>query len=88
MINPRADFSLQDAIVLIATFVLSFLVLLVVHGIFHKSDLSLDAVIKLFAAGFFWLLYRRHLFFEGLLVNMALFVVCCLDSLRCMLVLH
>mmetsp|Transcript_24059 Transcript_24059/g.27460 ORF Transcript_24059/g.27460 Transcript_24059/m.27460 type:complete len:904 (+) Transcript_24059:418-3129(+) len=50
--NPRAFFSWADACILILTFVQSFIVLGIVHGIFHKSDLSLDAVIKFFAAGF------------------------------------
>lgn len=51
-LNPRAHFTFGDAVVLIATFVQAFVVLFIVHGIFHKSDLSLDAVIKMFAAGF------------------------------------
>ena len=70
--NPRAVFSWQDAVVLLATFVQSFLVLFVVHGIFHKSDLSLDAVIKLFAAGFL-IAVPTAVCFEGLLVNLSLF---------------
>uniref|UniRef100_A0A7S1YZ27 PrsW family intramembrane metalloprotease n=1 Tax=Ditylum brightwellii TaxID=49249 RepID=A0A7S1YZ27_9STRA len=50
--NPRSNFSWYDAIVVIATFLQSFIVLVVVFGIFHKSDLSLDAVVKFFASGF------------------------------------
>jgi len=72
LFNPRAAFSWQDAVVLMATFVQSFLVLFVVHWIFHKSDLSLDGVIKLFAAGFL-IAVPTAFFFEGLLVNIVLF---------------
>jgi hypothetical protein len=52
LFNPRATFTWPDVIVLVATFVQGFLVIYIVHWIFHKSDLSLDAVIKYFAAGF------------------------------------
>jgi len=72
LFNPRAAFSWQDAVVLAATFAQSFLVLFFVHWIFHKSDLSLDAVIKLFAAGFL-IAVPSAFFFEGLLVNIVLF---------------
>ena len=72
LFNPRAAFSWQDAVVLAATFLQSFLVLFIVHWIFHKSDLSLDAVIKLFAAGFM-IAVPAAFFFEGLLVNVVLF---------------
>jgi hypothetical protein len=70
--NPRAAFSWQDAVVLTATFVQAFLVLFIVHWIFHKSDLSLDAVVKLFAAGFL-IAVPTAFVFEGLLVNFVLF---------------
>jgi hypothetical protein len=73
LFNPRASFSWSDAIVLVATFVQSFLVLYVVHWIFHKSDLSLDAVIKFFAAGFL-IAVPTAFFFEGLVVNLILFM--------------
>eukprot|EP00977_Amphora_coffeiformis_P011298 scaffold2720_cov173-Amphora_coffeaeformis.AAC.5 len=73
MFNPRAAFSWQDAVVLIATFLQAFLVLFVVHWIFHKSDLSLDAVIKFFAAGFAIAVPSAFLF-EGILVNVILFL--------------
>ena len=69
--NPRAKFSWADGIVLIATFVQSFLVLYVVHWIFHKSDLSMDAVVKYFAAGFL-IATPTAFFFEGLMVNVIL----------------
>jgi hypothetical protein len=71
--NPRAAFSWQDAVVLVATFVQAFLVLFIVHWIFHKSDLSLDAVIKLFAAGFVIAVPSAFLF-AGILVNCILFL--------------
>jgi hypothetical protein len=71
LFNPRAAFSWQDAVVLVATFVQSFLVLFFVHWIFHKSDLSLDAVIKLFASGFL-IAVPTAFFFEGLMVNIGL----------------
>lgn len=71
LFNPRAGFSWPDAVLLIATFVQSFLVLYIVHWIFHKSDLSLDAVIKFFAAGFV-IAVPSAVFFEGVLVNLIL----------------
>jgi hypothetical protein len=71
MFNPRAQFSWPDAIVLFATFVQSFLVIYVVHWIFHKSDLSMDAVVKYFAAGFL-IATPSAFIFEGLLVNIIL----------------
>ena len=69
--NPRVAFSWPDTIILGATFLQSFLVLLIVHGIFHKSDLSLDAVIKMFAAGFL-IAVPSAFFFEGLFSNTLL----------------
>ena len=69
--NPRASFSWPDVIILSATFLQSFLVIWVVHWIFHKSDLSLDAVIKFFAAGFV-IAVPSAFFFEGVLVNFTL----------------
>jgi hypothetical protein len=69
--NPRASFSWPDIIILSATFLQSFLVLWIVHWIFHKSDLSLDAVIKFFTAGFI-IAVPSAFFFEGLLVNITL----------------
>ena len=69
--NPRAKFSWGDATVLVATFVQSFLVLYVIHWIFHKSDLSMDAVTKYFAAGFL-IATPTAFFFEGLSVNLIL----------------
>jgi hypothetical protein len=71
LFNPRASFSWPDAVILIATFLQSFLVIWIVHWIFHKSDLSLDAVIKMFAAGFV-IAVPAAFFFEGLLVNITL----------------
>lgn len=71
LLNPRVAFSWEDIVLLAATFLQSFLVLLVVHWIFHKSDLSLDAVIKLFAAGF-CVAVPAAFVFEGLLVNCIL----------------
>lgn len=50
--HPTGRFGWGDAVVLIATFSQSFLVLFIVFGIFHRSDLSFDAVIKFFAVGF------------------------------------
>jgi len=69
--NPRASFSWPDVIILSATFLQSFLVLWIVHWIFHKSDLSLDAVIKFFSAGFV-IAVPSAFFFEGVLVNFTL----------------
>jgi hypothetical protein len=71
LFNPRASFSWPDAVILLATFLQSFLVIWIVHWIFHKSDLSLDAVIKMFAAGFVIAVPAAFLF-EGLLVNISL----------------
>lgn len=69
--NPRVQFSWGDAIVLIATFLQSFIVLGVVHGIFHKSDLSLDAAIKFFAAGFL-LATSTSFVLEGMIITVIL----------------
>lgn len=52
LVHPNGGFSWGDALVLIATYSQSFLVLFVVFGIFHRSDLSFDAVVKFFAVGF------------------------------------
>lgn len=82
-INPRASFSWPDATILSATFLQSFLVLWVVHWIFHKSDLSLDAVIKFFTAGFV-IAVPSAFFFESLLANITIigaFLAYCLGQL-------
>jgi hypothetical protein len=71
LLNPRASFSWPDAVVLIATFLQSFFVIYFVHWLFHKSDLSIDAVIKFFAAGFL-IAVPSAFFFEGLMVNITL----------------
>ena len=73
-LNPRATFSWADALVLIATFVQSFIVIFVVHGIFHKSDLSLDAVIKFFAAGFLIGMPTAFLF-EAFVMNLLIAIL-------------
>jgi hypothetical protein len=52
LLHPMGGFGWGDAIVLIATFSQSAIVLFVVFGIFHRSDLSFDAVVKFFAVGF------------------------------------
>ena len=52
VIHPMGGFDWGDALVLIATFSQSFVVLFIVFGIFHRSDLSFDAVVKFFAVGF------------------------------------
>ena len=70
-INPKASFSWPDIVILVATFLQSFFVLYLIHWIFHKSDLSLDAVIKFFAAGFL-IAVPAAFFFEGMLVNLTL----------------
>mmetsp|Transcript_26377 Transcript_26377/g.38971 ORF Transcript_26377/g.38971 Transcript_26377/m.38971 type:complete len:950 (+) Transcript_26377:110-2959(+) len=70
-LNPRASFSWPDLILLFSTFLQSFLVLYIVHWIFHKSDLSLDAVVKFFAAGFVIAAPTAFLI-EGMLVNIIL----------------
>ena len=83
IINPRASFSWPDVTILSATFLQSFLVLWVVHWIFHKSDLSLDAVIKFFTAGFV-IAVPSAFFFEGLLANITIigaFLAYCLGQL-------
>jgi hypothetical protein len=71
LFNPRAAFSWQDAVVVSATFLQAFLVLFIVHWIFHKSDLSLDAVVKMFAGGFI-IAVPAAFFFEALMVNINL----------------
>jgi len=57
--------------VLIATFFQSFVVIYFVHWIFHKSDLSFDAVVKFFTAGFVIATPTAFLI-EGILVNIML----------------
>ena len=64
----HGGFAWGDAMVLVATFVQSFLVLMVVFGIFHRSDLSLDAVIKFFAVGFV-ICVPVGFVLEGLVIN-------------------
>lgn len=66
--HSDGQFTLGDAVVLIATFIQSFLVLVIVFGIFHRSDLSLDAVVKFFAVGFV-ICVPVGFVIEGLLVN-------------------
>jgi len=53
LLHPTGGFGYGEAIVLIATFSQSLVVLLIVFGIFHRSDLSFDAVVKFFTVGFF-----------------------------------
>eukprot|EP00978_Attheya_sp_CCMP212_P010607 scaffold25783_cov34-Attheya_sp.AAC.1 len=71
--NKRASFFWGDAVVLVATFVQSFIVIYVVHWLFHKSDLSLDAVIKFYAAGFI-IAVPTAFILEGIVVNIMLSV--------------
>jgi len=66
----HGGFSWGDVMVLGATFVQSFLVLVIVFGIFHRSDLSLDAVIKFFAVGFV-ICVPVGFVIEGLIINMG-----------------
>ena len=68
ILHPMGGFGWGDAIVLIATFTQSFLVLAIVFGIFHRSDLSLDAVVKLFAVGFV-ICVPVGFVLEGILIN-------------------
>ena len=68
LLHPASWFTWGDALVLIATFTQSFLVLMVVFGIFHRSDLSFDAVVKFFAVGF-CICVPVGVVFEGLLMN-------------------
>lgn len=71
--NPRATFDWGDGFILVATFLQSFIVLFIVHWIFHKSDLSFDAVVKFYASGF--LIATPTAFIaEGILINIMLFV--------------
>jgi len=66
--NPQSIFTWADAAVMLMTFLQSFAVLGIVHGLFHKSDLSLDAVIKFFAAGFV-IATPMAFFFEAFVMN-------------------
>ncbi|KAL7444710.1 hypothetical protein ACHAXM_010918 [Skeletonema potamos] len=77
LLHPSSWFTWADALVLIATFTQSFLVLMVVFGIFHRSDLSFDAVVKFFAVGF-CICVPVGVVFEGLLMNglMTLLYLC------------
>ena len=66
--NPRANFTWADSIVMLLTFAQSFLVIFFIHGIFHKSDLSFDAVVKFFATGFVISMPTAFVF-EGVLIS-------------------
>lgn len=68
LLHPRGSFTWMDAMVLLATFGQSFLVLTIVFGIFHRSDLSFDAVVKFFAVGFV-ICVPVGFAIEGLLIN-------------------
>ena len=68
IVHPMGGFDWGDAFVLIATFTQSFVVLFVVFGIFHRSDLSFDAVVKFFAVGF-CICIPVGFVLEGILVN-------------------
>lgn len=71
--NPRAIFDWGDVFVLVATFLQSFIVLFIVHWIFHKSDLSFDAVVKFYASGFI-IATPTAFIAEGIVINIMLFV--------------
>jgi hypothetical protein len=77
LVHPASWFTWADALVLIATFTQSFLVLMVVFGIFHRSDLSFDAVVKFFAVGF-CICVPVGVVFEGIMMNglMTMFYIC------------
>ena len=72
-LNPRAAYDWGDVFVLVATFLQSFIVLFIVHWIFHKSDLSFDAVVKFYATGFI-IATPTAFIAEGILINIMLFV--------------
>jgi len=72
-LNPRAAYDWADVFVLVATFLQSFIVLFIVHWIFHKSDLSFDAVVKFYATGFI-IATPTAFIAEGILINIMLFV--------------
>lgn len=57
-----------------------FFIIGVVHGIFHKSELSLDAVIKFFAAGFL-IAFPTAFFFEVITINIGLTIAYSLDTI-------
>jgi hypothetical protein len=67
-VHPMGGFDWGDALVLVATFTQSFLVLVIVFGIFHRSDLSFDAVVKFFAVGFV-ICVPVGLVIEGIVIN-------------------
>ncbi len=52
----------------------------IVHGLFHKSDLSLDAVIKFFAAGFIIATPTAY-FFESMVMFGAAFIFYAVDMI-------
>ena len=52
LINAIGYWNLTDMVVLGATFFQAFAVMYIVHWGWHRNDLSIDAVIKYFAAGF------------------------------------
>ena len=72
--HPNGRFTWMDAVVLLATFGQSFSVLLVVFGIFHRSDLSFDAVVKFFAVGFV-ICVPVGFVLEGVLINVLVWML-------------
>jgi len=79
-LNPRANFQWGDAFVLLMTFLQSFVVLGVVHGMFNKSELSLDAVIKFFAAGFL-IAFPTAFVFEFIIIHCGLIITYSLETI-------
>jgi len=74
MLQSHRSFNWANAAVLVATFGQSFVMLLIVHRIYAKSYLSLDAITKFFAAGFL-LAVPSAFVLEMIVVNTLIAVV-------------
>jgi len=71
LFNPRSSFGIGNLIVVVATFGVSFFLLYILHWLFHRSDLGLDAVIKMFSAGF-TIGVPTAFVFQALFVNISI----------------
>lgn len=74
MLQSHRSFNWANVAVLVATFGQSFVMLLIVHRIYAKSYLSLDAITKFFAAGFL-LAVPSAFVLEMIVVNTLIAVV-------------
>ena len=74
LFNPRSAFGIGNLVVVLTTFGISFALLYILHWMIHRSDLGLDAVIKMFSAGFLIGVPTAFLF-EALIINFSIFAL-------------